>query len=211
MAYNFTKWKERMSNRSDMSSSLVHLTRSAVIDGKRLSTVDVLLKILRERKIKGSDPESAFICGDERAVCLQDAPLYSVAQNLDFEKKFREENHTRFRYSGCGLVFAKYYLFGKGCRPVIYDIANEAKEYTNEENWFRIVSLDLSDLDRIIDWSHEREWRIKGDLEFDPASVGVLLGTRDEYREFMQKAALDENKDIVDEVCGIIVLSSLTM
>jgi len=97
-----------MSDRQNLTSSLVHLTRSAEIDGKKLSAVDVLLKILREKKIKGSSTKKGFIRGKKSAVCFQDAPLYAIAQNLKFEKELSKEQNTRHRYSGCGLVFSKY-------------------------------------------------------------------------------------------------------
>src|SRR5476649_2881984 len=125
MAYNYKKWKSRMSDRQDLSSSLVHLTRAAEIGGEKMSSVDVLLRILRENKIIGSTTEKEFIRGSKSAVCFQDAPLYSIAQNLKFEKELSNEQHTRHRYSGCGLVFSKYKLFQNGCRPVIYDRVDE--------------------------------------------------------------------------------------
>ncbi|RZR32821.1 hypothetical protein D8T59_21945, partial [Vibrio vulnificus] len=49
-----------MSDRQDLSSSLVHLTRGATVDGNELSPVDVLLKILRERTIVGSTTAAFF-------------------------------------------------------------------------------------------------------------------------------------------------------
>lgn len=155
-----------MSDRQDLSSSLVHLTRSNVIDGKEYSAVDVLLKILREKKIIGSTTEKGFIRGNRPALCFQDAPLYSIAQNLAFEKELRREPHTRHRYSGCGIVFSKYYLFQNGCRPVIYDRLEEGKTYIAESELYRLVSFDMSDISKIIDWSHEREWRMPGDFNF---------------------------------------------
>ena len=87
MPYTFDQWKERVTQRSDLSSSLVHLTRSSVIDGKEYTAVDVLIKILREGTLRGSDPRSGFITGDRPAVCFQDAPLGSIAENIAFEKK----------------------------------------------------------------------------------------------------------------------------
>lgn len=207
MAYNYREWKLRMSNRSDMSSSLVHLTRPS---GEHTS-VEVLLKILREQTILGSDPQKGFIHGGESATCFQDAPLYSVAQNIAFEKKYREENNSRLRYSGCGLVFSKYYVFQRGGRPVIYDIPAQAREYLSEESWYRIVSLDISNMDQVFDWSHEREWRVKGNLAFEINNCAILLETKADYRELMQKVDSLDNKNIVDRVCGITVLDSLLM
>ena len=49
-------------------------------------------------------------------------------------------------------------------RPVIYDKTISAKKYLPENEWWRIVNLDLSDEDRFIDWTHEREWRVPNDF-----------------------------------------------
>jgi hypothetical protein len=104
MSYQYSQWKQRLGERSDLSSSLVHLTRSAVVEEVQMTAVDMLIKILREGKLKGSNPRTAFISGDRPAVCFQDAPLASIAENIAFEKRhFQERN----RYSGCGLIFSK--------------------------------------------------------------------------------------------------------
>lgn len=211
MAYDYKKWKERMSDRQDLSSSLVHLTRSAEVDGNNLSAVDVLLKILREQKLIGSTTEKGFIRGKRSAVCFQDAPLYSIAQNLKFEKELSRDQHTRHRYSGCGLVFSKYYLFESGCRPVIYDKVEEAKSYLAETELYRLVSFDMSNTKNIIDWSHEREWRMAGDFEFKVNWSAVVLETKEDYREFIKKVGFPENEGILDSICGIIVLDALVM
>ncbi len=211
MAYTYKKWKARMSERSDMSSSLVHLTRPRKDDGKALSSVDVILKILKDNQINGSSASEGFIHGGHSAVCFQDAPLYSIAQNIAFEREYRKENKSKLRYSGCGLIFSKYYLFERGCRPVVYDIPSQAKEYISPANWYRIVSLDISDMGKVVDWSHEREWRIKGDLKFEVNCCALLLETKEDYREFIDKTSHDEFKEVLGKICGITVLNSLLM
>lgn len=211
MAYNFKQWKSRMSDRQDLSSSLVHLTRSTKVDGFHLSAVDVLLKILRDKKILGSTTNQGFIRGKRTAVCFQDAPLYSIAQNLKFEKELNSKQQTRHRYSGCGLIFSKYYLFENGCRPVIYDKVEDGKIYLDDSELYRLVSLDLSDATNIIDWSHEREWRMAGDFNFKVNWSAIVLETKEDYREFIEKAQLNENEGILKEICGIIVLDALIM
>ncbi|WP_423678749.1 hypothetical protein [Undibacterium sp. WLHG33] len=211
MAYDYKKWKLRMSERQDLSSSLVHLTRPAELEGNKFSAVDVLLKILRDKKIIGSTAEKGFIRGNRTAVCFQDALLYSIAQNLKFEKELTEANGGRHRYSGCGLVFSKYYLYQNKCRPVIYDSVEEGKKYLKESELFRLVAFDLTNTKNIIDWSHEREWRLAGNFDFKIEWSAVLLETKDDYREFVRKCMLPENEGILEKVCGIIVLDALLM
>jgi hypothetical protein len=163
MAYDYKKWKARMDDRQDLSSSLDHPTKSAEIDRKQYSVVDILLKILREKKIFCSRTEKEFIRGKSSAVCFQDAPLHSIAQNLNFEKKLISELHIRRRYSGFGIVISKYYLFQNDCRPIIYDRPGEGKQYIAESDFYR-VSFDITKTSYIIDLSHEREWRLPGNF-----------------------------------------------
>ncbi len=137
--------------------------------------------------------------------------VYSIAQNLKFEKELSKDQHTRHRYSGCGLVFSKYYLFQNGCRPVIYDRVEEEKAYIDESKLYRLVSFDMSDTNNTIDWSHEREWRMAGDFEFKVNWSAVLLEAKEDYREFIKKALLQENEGILATICGIIVLDALIM
>lgn len=64
------EWKKRIARRSDMTCSLVHLTKDAVIGGEKVNAIDVLIKILKERKLVGSTTESGFIVGSRKAVCF---------------------------------------------------------------------------------------------------------------------------------------------
>lgn len=56
-------WWKRISRRSDMTRAVTHLTKEAKIDGKDLSALEVLVKILKEKKLKGSTTKSGFIVG----------------------------------------------------------------------------------------------------------------------------------------------------
>ena len=61
------------------------------------------------------------------------------------------------------------------------------------------------------DWAHEREWRVPGNLRFERKRAGVLLDTSESYREFVSKCRNISDANILDELCGIIVLSGLLM
>ena len=65
MIYSKEKWKRRIAERTDMSTSIVHLTREAEING---SVLDTLFDILSGGVIKGSSTRSGFICGKLRSV-----------------------------------------------------------------------------------------------------------------------------------------------
>ncbi|MCY6372770.1 DUF2971 domain-containing protein [Clostridium ganghwense] len=197
MGYTLKKWVERVRNRTDMSAYVTHLTREQ--DGRK--SIQNLIKILEERKIIGSN-NKGFICGENRATCFQDVPMYSLGQNTLHEQENRKELGGKVRYKLMGLAFDKRYVYMRGGRPVIYENSNIAKKFIDKEEWWRIVSFDLSDKENIIDWTHEREWRVKGDFEFELKNTYVILVNHKMYRQFMELAS----EEIKNEIKGIIVL-----
>lgn len=100
MGYDYDKWRKRFKNRVDITSTLTHLTRKQVNEEEEisLSSVNVLLKILKEKRIIGSSGKG-FIHGEYPAVCFQDTPIYSIGQNILHEKEYREELGRKERYS----------------------------------------------------------------------------------------------------------------
>lgn len=199
MPYNYEMWLKRMRLRSDISTYLTHLTR----ENDDLSGIDVLIKILKEKTLLGST-NSGFIQGSDRAVCFQDAPLYSITQNLIHEQFNRDELGGKIRYRPYGISFNKKYIFNKGGRPVIYEQKDIARKKYPDDLW-RIVSFDLNDKNNIVDWTHEREWRVKGNFQFDLAEVTVLLTNKSAYKTFINK--IDES--ILKNIAGIVVLDPI--
>lgn len=203
-------WRKRISRRSDFTSGVIHLTRSNIIDGQRYSAIDILMKILIERKLLGSTTRSGYINGNVHSVCFQDIPLYSVAENIFYEQKLKNDNNRdNYRYTGCGLRFSKEYIFKKGGRPVIYDIKEDAKKYLNKEDYWRIVTFDLSNENNFIDWTHEREWRLAGDLDFELSEVEVLIHDNKSYKKFIKKCREYKEVDILLEIKSIITMPSI--
>lgn len=202
MPYTSEQWKKRVSSRTDMTSYLTHLTRP----NETLSSVEVLLKILKERKIIGSSTDSGFIVGKNRAVCFQDVPFNSLAQNIYLEEKNREQFGGKIRYEAVGLAFRKPYLFRLGARPVIYEQTSVAKTLlSSDEEYWRIVNFDLRDGNNIIDWTHEREWRMKEDLEFELQRATVILPSSKSYKKFIEKSS----KELLDQIEGIVYMQPI--
>lgn len=168
------------------------------------------MKILTEQKIIGSTTKSGYVNGNISAVCFQDIPLHSVAENIFYEQQLKKENKAKsFRYTGFGLRFSKEFIFNKGGRPVIYDITEEAKKYLSKENYWRIVNFDLSNENNFIDWTHEREWRIPGNLEFDLSEVEVLIHDYKTYKKFIQRCREYKKVDILLEIKSVITMPSI--
>ncbi|MEB3882008.1 hypothetical protein [Lyngbya sp. CCY1209] len=210
MPYTIEDWKKRVVSRSDMTSQVVHLTRPTVINGQSSPAIDVLMKILAEKKLIGSSTQSGFICGERKAVCFQETPLYSLAQNIYLEQEYRQQNPSgKVRYHGVGLTFSKPYVYRKGGRPVIYDRSEEAKKYLPSSEWWRIVSFDLSNDQTIIDWTHEREWRVPDDFIFDWEETSIILPSVIAYQEFIKKCQSVNAFDVLTKIKGIVNLGAV--
>jgi len=209
MGIKLSDWLERSATRIDLTSRVTHLTKESIIDGLQKSTAEIIFKMLDEEIIVGSNPGSSFIVGSHSAVCFQDAPLYSLAQNILFERNYRKKyGYDNIRYRASGLSFKKQLAFKQGARPVFYDKTEVAKMLLPEDDWWRIVRLDLDNTNDFVDWTHEREWRIKGNFNFRRKDVLVILSTKKEYAKFLD-ICLDERKPYFREVEGIVIMQSL--
>lgn len=210
MPYNREQWSKRIAERMDISTGVVHLTREKLDNNKKLSSIEVLFKILCEKKLIGSSNETGFIIGSIPAVCFQESPLPALSQNVYFEQKYRKTNTSvKIRYRANGLLLNKPTVFKAGGRPVIYEQTDIAKAFLPESEWWRIVKLDLSNDQSFVDWSHEREWRVPGDFSFKLSDITILLVNKQQYRKFINLCEKAKRLDIIKEVEGIVVLSSL--
>lgn len=205
-------WGQRISYRTDISMGLVHLTKGS----GNLNALGVLMKILQEKTLIGSTNQTVdghprgFICGNNSVVCFQDVPLYSLSENVYWEQKLHKQNpNVPIRYVPFGLRFDKRYIFRNGGRPVIYEDTHVAKRFLPEDEYWRIVKLDLGNDENIIDWTHEREWRIKGDFHFDLSEVEILLSDQTSLKKFYQYCRAKNMETLLHEIKGIIVLKSL--
>lgn len=171
-----------------------------------MTAVDVLLKIIDDKTIMGSDTAKGFIVGSRRAVCFQDAPLLGLAQNIAFEKEVSPKMGRDPSYEGCGVSFSKVYAFGKGARPVLYELTDIGKAILPPEEHWRIVRLDLGNKDALIDWTHEREWRCPDEFAFHLSACAVVVGDSAQYRELMEKI----EPAVLKALSGVTVLAHST-
>lgn len=208
MGYDLKKWKERLAERSDLSSQVIHLTKESNIDGEKTSALTNLKKIVTEHTIEGSN-NKGYVVGNKPAACFQDAPLYAACQNTYFEQKYRKSNpKAKTRYSPIGIMFPKEYVYEKGGRPVLYEKTCVAKKILPKDDWWRIVNFDMSDEDSIIDWTHEREWRCPGNFEFDISQATLLFVKTTNYQSFLKWDRKQENPAL-DKIKSLVVLSDI--
>lgn len=201
----FDEWRNRYKNRNDISSRLTHLTKGNTSE----ETFQILMKILEMKKIIGSTTETGFIIGNKPAVCFQEAPLNAIAENLEYEKKLREDTNDKVRYKAFGLRFNKMWIYNKGGRPVIYEEKELMKSILPKEEYWRIVNYDLHDRQHIIDWTHEREWRVPGDIDFEYKDIEILVPSNRYYKKFIEYCMQNNTLEILKEINGIVVLNTI--
>ncbi|AJD91994.1 hypothetical protein JMA_26770 [Jeotgalibacillus malaysiensis] len=218
MGLTYSAWTKRISKRSDITGMLTHLTKPVHNDLKGLSdseinklSIDNLINILKDQKINGSTTSRGFITGDIPAVCFQDAPLYGIIQNVEFEKEMREvRESSKLRYSGIGLTFGKPYIYAKGGRPVIYEDTVSAKSFLPSNQYWRIVRFNIDFINGSqthVDRTHEREWRAPHSIEFDLKLCHIVLYDK-ECLDYFNKTCPEEIKDTIH---GITILKSILM
>lgn len=201
---NFEEWCNRYKNRNDISSRLTHLTKGNTVE----EAFTNLLKILEEKILIGSTTETGFIIGSRPAVCLQEAPLNAIAENLLYEKQVRKDS-SKPRYNSFGLRFNKQFIYNIGGRPVIYEKKDVMKNLLPKEEYWRIVNYDLSNPNMIIDWSHEREWRVPGDIRFDYKDIEIVVASNKYYRKLIAYCIENDKQDMLKKINGIVVMNTI--
>ena len=195
-----TIWRNRLNNRNDMAARITHLTRGNDAE----DAFKNLWKILVDKKLNGSG-NSGFINGERKAVCLQELPLSAIAENLRYEEILSD----KIRYSSFGVRFHKMFIYNKGGRPVIYENKEIMKKLLPENEYWRIVDLDLTDSKSFVDWTHEREWRVPGELSFSYNNIEVIVKDSSYYRKLVEQCIKTKRTDILVNIRGIITLDSV--
>jgi hypothetical protein len=127
--------------RTDLSSSLVHLT-----PGRFDDAAEVLGRIVKDRALRGSN---RGIRGAHTVVCFSEAPVDILARMLS-------SGTDEFRYAPFGVMVRKDWLNARGGRPVTYQPEDEFGLLPPELQ-YRHVRLDQPGGDK--DYSLVREWR----------------------------------------------------
>lgn len=147
---------ERALQRSDLSQWVVHFVRSHTrITPQQLGNAgDTLNSIFREMMIRPSQLDFVTRYCPEGAACFYDAPPSVWPEIVQTNPSNRQS---------IGIVVHKNALWQLGGRPVIYT-ENADPTYWPEAERYRIVRTDLGRSPQPVDWTHEREWRVRGGL-----------------------------------------------
>jgi len=133
---------------------------------------DVLSEILYDGKLKGT---STWSYG-QNCICFSESPIQELASLFSLVEIAASEKE-RPRYEPYGIAVSKKWFFGKGGRQVIYGRPDEFK-YIHEDQKYRFVPYDPL---HGMDFTWEREWRIKADeLVLDPKQTLVIVPTAEE-------------------------------
>jgi hypothetical protein len=133
------------------------------------SPFEVLKEILVAGVIRGG---FGFVKGTQAAVCLSEIPLATM-------NEFIGPVGSNFRYRSYGVALSKQAVFNAGGRPVIYIPDSEGEWIPSDQKW-RQVRFEPPG----VDWTHEREWRVLGDLSLKQVpGIYVIVWSPDEARE----------------------------
>ena len=160
------------SNRIDLSQHLIHFTKP----GGGADALEVLLKILRERRLLGS---ADLVKGGTPCVSFTEAPFDVLAAGFNGPKGYS-------RYSAIGLRFPKTHVFRAGGRPVIYQPNAEYDRLPGDLRWRHVRFEPLGEA--TIDWTWEREWRLPcEEFPFAEKEVEVVLPDARTEEQFIRR------------------------
>lgn len=167
--------------RRDMSSLLFHFTRGA----NGMPAGHVLKKILGSGTLLGTGTWTR----GTNCVCFTEAPIPEFTAIFSLVNIAASHN-LRPRYEPYGIAFHKDWLFRQGGRPVIYEQNSKFHLYSSDQD-YRMVPFDP---DAGIDYTWEREWRIKtNELSLDSNHALVVVPTAKEAFDIMDLSVAPPN------------------
>lgn len=200
-----------MNNRPDFSGFVVHFTsRSGEIKSGQtpkefkekaaMSAQDKLISILKDKKIVATPMPWTYA----NAVCFTECPWASLLA------------HTK-KYSSYGIGFSKRFVFSRNGGPAFYIRPDHFDDQMSEKrfakhlwpfvtpfsptyrpNWMKDKYKKIGDCD----YSHEREWRVPHDFQFDYDDIQfVILKNYDDMAKFPKefKDAIGRDRFILME------------
>lgn len=201
--------KDLLHRRSDMSTFVIHFTRGTELlcEAQIISMLKSLKLIAKKpygmAKRLGTLTESTSVT--QQTVCFTDMPIEHSWMMV------RSIAGRDWHFQPYGLVFSKEYARSKGCHPVWYvDSAGPTpsladavlqlirtyhEAYEKDSAAYPLESLDILRLAPFmearglqVDFMWEREWRHRGDFEFEsPGNVVAVLAPEDKHVDMRGK------------------------
>lgn len=156
--------------RPDLTPFLIHLTKNTKANNNS-SAFDNLVSILQSGEILAS---KVFIKGPNGVVCFMDVPFMSLKYILNKDTA----NPKNPQYESFGVVIKKTTAYKKGARPVLY-LSNDELEkigIPEEERW-KVVKFGGIET-KAVNWTHEREWRAKGNFKLPNDPIALVADTK---------------------------------
>lgn len=176
-------------NRTDISDRLIHFTKGKTLEAAYLT----LREIIATRALRGG---TGKIRGRYECVCFTEAPRECLDKGLVNKSLYS-------KYSPFGVMFKKSEIFSWGGRPVIYQ-SNDEYDQLGESHKWRHVTMDLTAGVDSVDFSWEREWRIRtGTLSFDESNAEIIVKDRTWAARLMS--------DLKDDVFRTVMEYSTTL
>lgn len=187
-------WKDLTESRNVGSLYLTHLIRGRSDE----EAYNTLLKILEKGFLRASFSRRNncdTVKGNQKVVCFQDTSFDAMQEILTGERWLGCETG----YREFGIQIHKEIMFRDGARPVIYDKANEIMGLIDESIYWRVVNLDLNIATwQYVDWTHEHEWRIPGDVTITRFPFKVIVKT-EEYKKRLLKEDVAKRLDLKEK------------
>lgn len=194
-------WKELTESRNVGSLYLTHLIRGRSDE----EAYNTLLKILEKGFLRASFSRRNncdTVKGNQKVVCFQDASFDAMQEILTGERWLGYETG----YHEFGIQIHKEIMFRDGARPVIYDKANEIMGLIDESIYWRVVNLNLNiDTWQYVDWTHEHEWRIPGDVMLESGDFRVIVKTEEYKKRLIHEPGM---KKLIKKPKNIIVFEN---
>jgi hypothetical protein len=198
-----------LSGREDVSRFMVHLTRDDRRDySNGGSARRNLSDILHEQRIRAISPHCTFnrkieklpetIARRFRTTCFTETPLNQVHLLV------RDIPGRRIKLEPYGICFRKDFIVEKGGQPALYINEYDGNTWLREcvDKLFEVSVTDtqvVKPLWRILpfvnsmhegyDFSWEREWRIRGDLQFTSRDIVCVILPADREEALKEKLA----------------------
>lgn len=149
----------------DLTIMVTHLIKSE-------TPLDILIKILEEKKLRASETGYYKHTDNTKSVCFADLTIRGLKRHSE-------------KYSIFSIGFLKGLIFEKNGAPALYirDNLIRTTEEVNDHIKPYVNKINLTNFD----FHHEREWRVPDDFEFEYNEVFVVFAPTKHHDNLRRK------------------------